>query len=273
MIVICIKWGTRYGGDYINRLSRSVRRFSGDCRFICFTDDKSGIDSDVEVLPLPPFPNTPPEMAVRPWRKISLWQKDLGKLSGVPEIDGQLALFLDLDVVVTGDLRSLYETKAESDFVVWKNPTKRRAGNGNTSVFRYRIGAEGDIFANFVADPLAVLNAISNEQEYVSSRLGDGTTMRAIGLSAEGKANPFFAGQNRMSFFEPGQVVSFKHDLLPPLPQRWWQAPSLPEGTRVVAFHGKPDPDEARDGRWPADWYKKWYKTVRPTSWIAEYWR
>ena len=48
--------------------------------------------------------------------------------------------------------------------------------------------------------------------------------------------------------------------------------PRLPEETRVVAFTGKPDPDEARDGRWPAPWYKKIYKAVRPTPWIAEHW-
>ena len=50
-------------------------------------------------------------------------------------------------------------------------------------------------------------------------------------------------------------------------------AATLPASTKVVAFTGKPDPDEARDGRWEAPWYKKIYKFVRPTPWIAEHWR
>ena len=29
---------------------------------------------------------------------------------------------------------------------------------------------------------------------------------------------------------------------------------------------------EARDGRWPAPWYKKIYKAVKPTPWIGEHW-
>jgi hypothetical protein len=47
----------------------------------------------------------------------------------------------------------------------------------------------------------------------------------------------------------------------------------LPPETKVVCFTGKPDPDEARDGVWPAPWYEKTYKYVRPTPWIAEHWR
>jgi hypothetical protein len=40
-----------------------------------------------------------------------------------------------------------------------------------------------------------------------------------------------------------------------------------------VIFTGKPDPDEARDGKWPAKWHKKFYRTLKPTPWIGEHWR
>jgi hypothetical protein len=48
---------------------------------------------------------------------------------------------------------------------------------------------------------------------------------------------------------------------------------ALPREARVVAFTGNPDPDEARDGRWNAPFWKKIYKHVRPTPWIAEHWQ
>ena len=48
----------------------------------------------------------------------------------------------------------------------------------------------------------------------------------------------------------------------------------LPKATRIVAFTGKPDPDEAVIGVWPVtSWWKKLYKHVRPTPWIDEHWR
>ena len=48
-IVICMKWGTLYGAEYVNRLYHAVRRnITGDLRFICFTDNRSDIIDSVE---------------------------------------------------------------------------------------------------------------------------------------------------------------------------------------------------------------------------------
>ena len=75
------------------------------------------------------------------------------------------------------------------------------------------------------------------------------------------------------TFWPAAWCVSFKHALIPRWPMNLFRSAPLPSDTRVVCFTGKPDPDEARDGRWPAPWYKKVYKIVRPTPWIAEHWR
>jgi hypothetical protein len=57
-------------------------------------------------------------------------------------------------------------------------------------------------------------------------------------------------------------------------PLNFFITPALPPKTKVVAFTGKPDPDEAMEGRWPATrWYHPFYKRVRATPWIAEHWR
>ena len=54
--VICMKWGTKYGPEYVNRLYAMVRRhLSGDFRFVCLTDDSTGIHSEVQCLPIPPL--------------------------------------------------------------------------------------------------------------------------------------------------------------------------------------------------------------------------
>ena len=67
----------------------------------------------------------------------------------------------------------------------------------------------------------------------------------------------------------------FQH-CLPPWPFNLFKTAKLPKNAKILIFHGHPDPDEARDGKWSlegkASW-KKIYKYTRPTPWIEEYWR
>ena len=52
--VICIKWGDKYGNDYVNTLYSMVsRNLSLPYRFVCFTDEAEGIRDEVEVKPIP----------------------------------------------------------------------------------------------------------------------------------------------------------------------------------------------------------------------------
>ncbi|MBN8763515.1 MAG: hypothetical protein J0I63_09885, partial [Thiobacillus sp.] len=55
--VLCLKWGTRYGAHYVNRLYRGVgRNLSRPFRFFCCTEDASGLDAGVEIIPFPGNP-------------------------------------------------------------------------------------------------------------------------------------------------------------------------------------------------------------------------
>src|ERR1044071_4309563 len=52
--IICMKWGTKFGPEYVNRLHSMVsRHLAREHRFICFTDDSSGLDAGIQTLPLP----------------------------------------------------------------------------------------------------------------------------------------------------------------------------------------------------------------------------
>ncbi|MHA1524892.1 MAG: hypothetical protein ACTSY1_10920, partial [Alphaproteobacteria bacterium] len=80
--IICMKWGTRYGADYANRLYSMCRRHTtGDLRFICFTDDASGLASEITARPLPPI-TLPAEHTNQGWRKVSLWRETVEGISG-----------------------------------------------------------------------------------------------------------------------------------------------------------------------------------------------
>src|SRR4029079_4871061 len=54
--VICLKWADRYGPEYVNRRHSMVSPHTQrPLRFVCFTDDPSGLDSAVEIKPMPEF--------------------------------------------------------------------------------------------------------------------------------------------------------------------------------------------------------------------------
>jgi len=42
----------------------------------------------------------------------------------------------------------------------------------------------------------------------------------------------------------------------------------IPDGAKVVVFHGKPNPPDAIIGR-----SGKWYRRVIPVAWVDELWR
>jgi hypothetical protein len=80
--VICMKWGTKYGPEYVNRLYRGVQKhLSRPHRFVCFTEDPAGIDPGVEIKPLPSLGLPPgPE---RGWLKLATFAPKLADLKGV----------------------------------------------------------------------------------------------------------------------------------------------------------------------------------------------
>ena len=240
--VICIKWGTRYGSDYVNRLFSMVKRNTKNpTRFVCFTDDATGVDQGVEIRPLPSI-NIPDHVSWTPWRKLSLWQNPLEDLSGD-------LLFLDLDLVVTGNLDDFFSYEP-GKYAVIHNWTQPNLKIGNTSCFRFTVGKHTHIFDQFNAAPDTVLSQFRIEQQYISDQIPD------------------------QVFWPEDWCLSFKHNLMPRWPLNFFQEPELPKNARIIAFTGKPDPEDAVVGKWPEkNFLKKSYKHVRPTKWIAEHWR
>ena len=101
--VICMKWGTKYGPEFVNKLRSMVRRhLVHPHRFVCFTDDAAGLDlaAGIEALPLPAM-DLPPGKE-RGWRKLSTFAAPLADLRGP-------TLFLDVDVVITGALDVFFD--------------------------------------------------------------------------------------------------------------------------------------------------------------------
>ena len=176
--------------------------------------------------------------------KTSLWSES------VPGLDsGSPALFIDLDVVIMGSLDPFFEH--EGDFIVCENWTQIGEGIGNTSVYRFNVGSHPYLYEKLVNETDDVLSEFKNSQTYISRTI-----------------NP-----DAMTYWPDEWCKSFKVHCVPKGIKRWFVEPALPVGTRIVAFPGTPNPHQVLRGHWPAPWYKKIYKTVRPSRWVQEHWR
>ncbi|MDF1871311.1 glycosyl transferase [Vannielia sp.] len=248
--VICIKWGTLFGPEYVNRLYSGARRhLSEDVRFFCMTEEREGLHPDVEVLDLPVEPfheemNAALAVANRQgaMRKVSLFKPGL-----IRDLDGPLLGF-DLDVVVTGPLDGLLhfapgKVAMRADWV----EARRGRKTGHGSVFRYDPAEHGWLYEVLAGAPTAeVEKARGSEQRYTST------------LAQE---------RGQFAYLPGDEVVSFKHDCLGLPPMNWLRPARLPDAAKVVCFHGHPKMHEAVEG-----YSGSWLRACKPTPWLKDHW-
>ncbi len=241
--VLCIKWGKKYGPEYVNRLHNMVHRhLHRPFRFVCLTDDAQGIDPGIEVKPIPPigfdeFDQRKPWTFGHGWLKLTSFAKPLYDLEG-------RTLFLDLDIVIVDSLDPFFDQPGE--FVVIKEWDKKD-GTGNTSVYLFTVGAHVDALDHLRSGYPKVVEEVRNEQEFITGFLGR---------------------QGKVSYWPEEWCRSFKRHCMRRGIMGWFAPPVIPPGARVIAFHGKPNPPDAIAGI-----SGKWYRRVLPTAWVAEHWR
>ncbi len=186
--IICMKWGKKYSSIYVNKLYHSIIKFTKKpTKLICFTDDKKGINENILCKPLPNI-TLPDILKNSPWKKLSIWQYPLFDIQGE-------VLFLDLDLVITGNLDRFFEYK-KNDYCVIENWTQKGSNIGNTSCFKFNIGKHKYIYDDFQKNPIAIFKRYRIEQVYISKTI-------------------------KSHFFWPDDwCKSFKHNLLPPWPKK-----------------------------------------------------
>ena len=92
--VLCLKHGTKYGSEYVNRLYNMVKRNTTiDFEMVCLTEDSKDINEEITIRPLPPA-------LAGWWCKPYMFSNDL-QLNGT-------VLYLDLDVVIANNIDKLF---------------------------------------------------------------------------------------------------------------------------------------------------------------------
>ena len=145
------------------------------------------------------------------WSKVELFRPDL--------FDGQ-AVYLDLDTLAIGDLSDL--AGYEGDFALLRN-WNRPEGYGSGVMLWRPSSDSARIFLDFAVDPAGHMerHRSDGDQGWIGEVIGTGDDI------------------GRLQDLFPGQVASYKID------HCHTQAPA---GTRLVAFHGRPKPNNC--GGW-----------------------
>lgn len=251
--VICIKWGDRYPSDYVNRLFNMVTRHSNyQIDFYCFTEKPEGLDERIIVKPLPELKGNPQDPRYAYRKEAGLCDDDLGGLRG------ERVLFFDLDVVIVDNIDGFFDYPQGDDFVIindWNSPGNKV---GQASCYSFVVGTLGFVRDYFEAHPQQVVKQFHTaSQEYLSDQV-----IRKFGA---------------LKFWPETWCRSFRFDCLPFGPLRAFLTPKIPAGAKLIIFHGSPKPHDAAEGHWSTEFkvpfYKRLYKTVRPTRWIDQFWR
>lgn len=136
---ICMKWGTKYDADYVNKLFNGLRRNTQrEFRFYCITDDSKGLNEAITPLEL--------KTNFTGWmKKCILFESTyLDKVTMNPQ--GKIC-FIDLDMIIYNSIDFLWEYKGNFALMKTDDIQCERSHNGyNSSIIIWRKDFGSEIF-------------------------------------------------------------------------------------------------------------------------------
>ncbi len=252
--VACIKWGTPYPASYFNVLRKAVAdHLTIPHRFVCVTDDPGGLDPEIEAHDFSGFALPREKWMPGMWGKLALF---------CPEHfdDDEIVLYLDCDVMVTGDLTPLVQlVEKEGGFHIFREwnrfywrllPLSMRPDRGGqSSVFCYRAGDQRHIIEDFFAAPLERIETFGNDQRYLP------------------------VVSNNFSYLPYNWAASFKRHCLLHFPLNLlFPKINKPKKAKVLLFHGNPNPHDLIQAP-GVRWGTRGKYGYKPVDWVVDYWQ
>jgi hypothetical protein len=225
--VTCLKWGNKYGPEYVNNLYKMTQRnLTVDHEFICFTENKQGIDTAIRTEPLPNLP------VIGWWYKVWFLSNEL-------PIKGTL-LFLDLDLIVFRNIDNLFNYKPEKKFCIIRDFNRHIRSTWdrmNSSVFRTSIGHYDSQYQNFKKNAQSISRNTQGDQDWMYKNI---------------KEFEFWPDEWIQSY---KWEMRKKQDLGIVNGKRNFKTPGIPnilDNTSIAVFHGDPNIHECTD-QWPRE--------------------
>jgi hypothetical protein len=158
--IACLKYGNKYAPEYVNKLYSMVsRNCSYKHEFICFTDDKTGLNSNIKIIPLKTFDD------IKGW-----WYKTF-LFDPSYNLKGSI-LFIDLDVILFNTIDKFFDYEA-SKFCISRGYRKDNKNGMNSSCFRFNAGSYSFIYEKFMKDRQEIMNRLHGDQDWIQENITD----------------------------------------------------------------------------------------------------
>ena len=152
--IVCVKTGDKYSPEYVNKLRNMVtRNLSMEFRFVCFTDDASGLDNDIYRLPA---------IFDGWWSKLQVFDEGFFE-------DGEYILFIDLDTIIIKDLDGLVNfgiQGLQSLPLIIIEDFNRPFGYGS-GLFMIKANSLTEVYESFIHNVETVTQTYRGDQDFL----------------------------------------------------------------------------------------------------------
>lgn len=222
--VICVKHGTLYEAEYVNKLHRAVIRNSTvELDFACFTENRAGLDPAIRRHDLPR------KDLQGWWHKLWLFSPEASACLGPGRI-----LYLDLDTVIVGNIDAYLTFRGTFSILRDLYARDKISNNYGSAAMSWESGWGHFIWAQFGRDPAREMRGHGHGDQ--------GYLMHVV---------PVQQVTFWQDYLPPNQALSFKRHIRDVNRQN--HDPPLPPGASIVFFHGRPRPHEVVDIGWMKD--------------------
>lgn len=153
--ILCMKHGHKYNSEYVNNLYEMCKRHTTyEFEFVCVTDDKRSLNSEITILDLPPN-------LQGWWIKPYMFSDELG-------LDGTI-LYMDLDVVIANNFDKLW-TFAPNHWCVIRDFTRvmrPKWDRYNSSIIRFDHGQLNHVWEKYKVNRRNIERRFFGDQDYL----------------------------------------------------------------------------------------------------------
>ena len=231
--VVCLKYGNKYSAEYVNKLYSMVKRnLTIPFEFVCYTEDATGIDTNIKTESLIVIPGV-----TGWWYKPMFFNPALG-------LQGTI-LFFDLDVVIFDNIDNLFSYEPNKFCIIrdFNRHVVRNYNKFNSSIFRLTTGMHSEIYTSFMKDPNVPIRRYHGDQDWIRSMVKDGTYVywpdewiQSYKWEMRGKPRFNNSPRGHRDFEVNGDPV-------------------IKNNTSIAVFHGEPQPHNCKD-QWVVDNWK-----------------
>lgn len=219
--IVCLKHGTKYNADYVNRLYNMTQRHcTVPHRFACITEDPTNLNPAIKVISLP-------RTKLQGW-----WLKPYIFSSEIP-LTGTL-LFFDLDIVIVKNIDHFWDFHPEK-FCIIKDFNRSNIpgwNKFNSSAFKMPKGHFNYVWDKLIADTRQT-NKMHGDQDWIFSQV---------------KSNFVYWPDDWIQSYK--WEIRSKSDIIRIDNKRNFKDianPKIKDNTSVLVFHGDPKPSEVKD--------------------------